>query len=365
MPGTGSIYRRKSDGRLVATISRGRRGARQTVTRYLPRTAKRADAVVALEELRAQYGPLNARTLTVGAYLARWVSDARDILPNTRRGYRAAVIYHLTPHLGVYRLADLASLHVEQMLAELAPTMSPKMLRNVHGVLRRALGQAVRAGLVARNVASREYVDPPKVSLDEPEALTLDEIGRMRAVLTGHPLEAHVLVALGAGLRQGEQLGLAWEDVDLDAGRLRVRWELARIEGKYQRVEPKTPRSRRLVPLAPALVDALRVHRERLIAAGFAPIATGPVFVNRKGGPLSGSWLTHAWYRLLEQAGVRRRPWKVLRATFGSRLFAAGVPDRTISDLLGHARSATTHRHYIATSGTPDDAVAAIERLVG
>jgi len=262
------------------------------------------------------------------------------------------------------------------MLARLGSLVAPKTSRNIHLVLRRALGQAVRAELIDRNPAAREYVDAPKVTLPEPDALTVDQIAKIRKVLqpepepgsdskpAKHPLEAHVLVALGTGLRQGEQLGLAWEDLDLDGGILRVRKELARFDGRYQRVEPKTPRSRRAVRLAPAVVDALRAHRERLVAAGFIPISTGPVFVNRDGMALSGSWLTHAWYRLLDEASVNRKPWKILRATFASRLFAEGVPDRAIADLLGHTRTYVTHRNYIA-SGESADAIEAIGRLIG
>lgn len=365
MSGEGSIYRRRSDGRWVATLSRGPRGARQIVTTYLPRGSTRVEAAEALVELRGRVGPLNGRTLTTGAYLERWVRDARDIRATTRHGYQAVVTVHLVPALGAIRLGDLSPLHVETMLTELAPRMAPKTLRNIHVVLRRALGQAVRAGLVSRNVAAREFVDPPKVELEEPPALSIAEISRIRGVLAGHSLVAHVTLALGTGLRQGEQLGLAWQDVDLDAGALHVRKELARVDGKYERVDPKTSRSKRVVPLAPAVVEVLRSHRERLVEQGFVPTSTGPVFVNRLGGPLSGSWLTHAWYELLEQAGVERKPWKILRATFGSRLFAEGVPDRSIADLLGHSRTHTTHRHYISTGATSADAIEAIGRLVG
>jgi integrase len=260
------------------------------------------------------------------------------------------------------RLSELSPLHVEALLGALSTGMAPKTVRNTHVVLRRALGQAVRAGLVRRNVASREYVDAPRVTPTEPDALSVAEIERIRKCLPNHPLAAHVLLALGTGLRQGEQLGLAWEDIDLDAGRLHVRKELAYEDGQYDRVDPKTERSKRTVPLSPPLVDAMRTHRERLMARGFIPTTTGPVFVNSHGGPMSGSWLTHQWYGLLALAEVQRRPWKVLRATYGSRLFAAGIPDRTIADLLGHSRTHTTQRHYIAT--TSEDAMAAIKGIV-
>lgn len=361
MRGEGSVFRRKSDGRWVAQVSIGPRRQRCICREY---RHSRGEAVEALSGLRKRTGRID-RTTTVGDYLARWIRDVRDIRPTTRRGYAAAIRVHLTPALGHLTLHQLSPLDVEAMLAALAPTMAPKTLRNVYVVLRRALGQAVRAGIIERNVAAPEFVEPPKVPTAEPDALDADEIARLLAVLPGHPLEAHVLVALGTGLRQGEQLGLAWEDVDLDAGRLTVRQELTRLAGHYQRVEPKTPRSRRTVPLAPAVVEALREHRGRVIAAGFVPTATGPVFTNRKGGALSGSLLTHRWYDLLALARMKRRPWKVLRATFGSQLFASGVAERTIADLLGHARTHTTQRHYIATGPASVDAIAAIERLVG
>ena len=360
--GTGSIFHRKSDGRWVATISRGSRGERQVRASY-HRT--RAEAEAALAELRARHGPLKASSLTVGAYLERWVRDARDLRPRTRVNYESVVRVHLTPALGMYRMADLSPLHVEAMLARLMPLMAPKTLRNIPLILRRALGQAVRAELIDRNPAAREYVDAPRVIAPEPDALTVAQIARVRPLLPGHPLEAHVIVALGTGLRQGEQLGLAWEDVDLPGGRLTVRKALAYISGKYERVEPKTARSRRVVRLAPGVVEALTRHKEALKAAGFMPIETGPVFINTKGTALSGSWLTHAWYRLLDDAGVGRKPWKVLRATFASRLFAEGVPDRAIADLLGHARTATTHGHYVSTGAASNDVEEAIGRLVG
>jgi integrase len=355
MAGEGSVYKRSSDGRWVATLSRGPRGANQVRTVY---RRTRAEARVALDELRASFGPITSRE-SLSGYLERWVNEARDIRPTTRSGYRAAIVTHIAPAIGMVRLSDLSPLHVERMLVGLHG--SEKTKRNAHIVLRRALGQAVRAGLVTRNVASREFVDAPKVVLGEPDVLSPAEVKAMLASLVGHPLEAAVVVALGTGLRQGEQLGLAWEDIDGES--LRVRKELARVDGRYERVEPKTARSKRSVPMAPAVQDAFADHRARLVAAGFVPTATGPVFVNASGGPLNGSWLTHRWYDVLAAAGIRRRPWKILRATFGSRLFAAGVPDRRIADLMGHSRTHTTHRHYIGTADAAE--LEALRRVVG
>lgn len=352
MPGEGSVYRRQSDDRWVATISTGARGSRRITTVY---RHSRSEALDALADLRKRHGRLD-RSTTVGDYLERWVRDARDIRPTTRHGYAAVIEAHLAPHLGHRRLAALTPVHVETMLAELAPTMRPKTLRNILVVLRRALREAVRKGLVTANVAAPEYVDAPKVEAAVPDALTREEEAKILAVLPGEWIEPHVIVALGTGLRQGEQLGLTWADI---GEAVRVDKELTRIRGFYETVKPKTPFSVRSVPLAPSVIAAIDRHRGALVAAGFVPIETGPVFVNSEGADLSGSVLTHRWYVLLAKAGVRRRPWKVLRATFGTRLREAGLDEGDISRLMGHAPgSRTTRRHYIAPAGLdPRDAI--------
>lgn len=371
MPGEGSVYRRKSDGRWVAALSVGPRDDRVIVRRY---ARTKAGARELLRELIDRPSP----TMTpVGAYLAEWVRDARNIRPTTRRGYQAVVTYHLTPTIGHIPLAELTPAHVEAMLADLDGTMSPKSLRNVHVVLRRALGQAVRADLVPRNVASREFVDTPHVPIDEPRALTTAEVRRLLDAARGDRLEALFVVALGTGLRQGEILGLAWEDITPAA--IHVRKELVHYSGLYERTpsgrrktirqprdareEPKTPRSRRIVPLAAPVAAALAEHRARVIGAGFVPTATGPVFTNLDGAALSGSWVTHHFYELLAAAGIERIPFKNLRTTFASRLDEAGVSELTVATLLGHTRTHTTRKHYI--SQTPAATVEAIARLVG
>ena len=362
MAGEGSVYR--SGEWWVAQISLGGRVTRRYERR---KRRRRSEAYAALDELRAdrRAGVTRSRS-TTGDYLVGWIADVRNLRPSTLHGYRVAVELHLVPEIGAIRLSDLSPLDVERALSRLADRMSPKHLRNVHAVLRRALNHAVRAGLVPRNVAGSDYVDAPRVPDREPEAFSSEEVARLLAAAAGDVAETPIRVSLGTGVRQGELLGLAWEDLDLDGGRLHVRRALVYRDGRYLREELKTGhRSRRVLPLAPELVAALRAHEGRVREAGLVPIATGPVFVSRSGGPLNGSWLTHRLYSLEERAGVRRLPWKNLRTTFSSRLFDAGVPDRTIADWMGHRRTSTTHGHYIDTAGgSQERALAAVGELV-
>jgi len=366
--GTGSVYPER--GKWVAQVSIGPRSQRRFVRRT--RATRRA-ALAALAELRSSSTPTTTR-LTLGAYLIRWVTDVRNLRPATRHAYANAIDYHLIPTIGEIRLSELNPIHVEHMLSSVGERVGPKTLRNIHAVLRRALAMAVRAGLVTRNVAAREFVDAPRVPVQEPRALSGDEVRRLLAACRGDRLEALFITAVATGLRQGELLGLAWEDLELandgetlshGFARLSVRRELVHLNGRYQRVELKTPQSRRAVPLTPSVVDALRAHRERVIAAGFVPTATGPVFTTPKGTALSGSWVTHKFYRLCVEAGIPRLAFHRLRATYASRLAEAGVSELEIARLLGHSRTTVAKTHYIAAGKTSPAVLEAVEEMLG
>ena len=136
--------------------------------------------------------------------------------------------------------------------------LSPRTVQYLHVVLHRALKQALRWGLVPRNVS--EAVDPPKVHRKE---ITPLSPAQARAFLSaaseaGDRLQALYVLAVHAGLRQGELLGLRWEDFDPDAGTLQVRRTLAGADGgRPVFTAPKTAKSRRSVRLTAGAVDAL------------------------------------------------------------------------------------------------------------
>ena len=119
MPGDGSVFRRKSDGRWVAALSIGSRADRVIHRRY---ARTRVEARRLLAELIERQDPT---TRTVGDYLAEWVRDARNIRPTTRHGYQAVVTFHLVPAIGHIRLVELTPAHVEAMLSGMTGTMSP------------------------------------------------------------------------------------------------------------------------------------------------------------------------------------------------------------------------------------------------
>jgi integrase len=164
---------------------------------------------------------------------------------------------------------------------------SASTVRQVYTVLRAILETAVRDGLLARNPAAA--VKRPRVSPTEATYLTPTQV---RALLTGAQSSryAHLFALLvNTGLRRGEALALHWSDVDLDAGALRVRGTLARVEGHLVVTETKTDKSPRTVPLSPTTVGILRDVRQRQrreqLAAGSQWVRTPYVFTTQLGEP--------------------------------------------------------------------------------
>ena len=164
------------------------------------------------------------RTWTVEQWLTHWVENiaAPFVRENTIAGYRVAVNVHLVPGLGKHRLDRLEPEHLEKLYVRMMKNGSaPATAHQAHRTIRTALNEAVRRGHLARNPAA--LAKAPRLPETEVEPYSIDEIRLLlQAALTGRN-GARWAVALALGLRQGEVLGLRWDDVDLDIGTLFVR----------------------------------------------------------------------------------------------------------------------------------------------
>jgi integrase len=242
--------RKRTDGRwearVVVTDPTGRQVRRSLLGR--DRGAVRDKL---RDALRAEANGISMATdrLTVAAFLASWLESVEPtIRPRTLQSYEMIVRVHLAPGLGHLSLTRLAPQQVQTFLnAKATAGRSPRTVAIIRAVLRLALGQAEGWGLVSRNVA--KLVAPPRVIRREIRPLDPEQARRFLDVVRGDRHEALYLIALGVGLRQGELLGLAWSDVDLEAGTLRVEHALQRVAGVLRLVEPKSATSHRIVAL--------------------------------------------------------------------------------------------------------------------
>jgi integrase len=203
----------------------------------------------------------------------------------------------------------------------------------------------------------------------EIQPLTPEEARTFLTAAKGHRLEALYAVALTLGLRQGEALGLRWQDVDLELGYIRVARQLQRFDGVFELVEPKTARSRRTIAMPPTITKVLAEHRERQAcerkAAGPRWKEWGLVFTRPDGHPLDGTVVTHQFHDFLDRAGLPQRRFHDLRHSCATLLLAQGVSPRVVMDILGHSQIALTMNTY--THVVPDlrrDAAVRMESLL-
>ena len=168
------------------------------------------------------------------------------------------------------------------------------------------------------------------------------------------------VLAVSTGMRQGELLGLKWDDVDLEAGVVRVRRTLTLARGGPRLTEPKTPKSRRSIRLTTGAVDALRrygelQHAERAAAGDRWNGSWGLVFTTRAGTPIRRDNLhAKSWKPLLRRSGLPDIRFHDLRHTCATLLLVRGVHPKIVSEMLGHSSIAITldvYSHVIPALG--------------
>lgn len=343
----GSIYKR-ADGRWAASVSLGY-GRRKTV--YAASREAVSAKLVTLLKTRQDGQPIPGERQTVGQFLGSWLENSvrPSVRASTFRGYQAKIRIHVIPELGRIPLVKLAPQNLEAFFnRKVKEGLAPRTVQHIRAIIRAALNDALKWGLVARNAA--RLADGPRVPRFEIHPLSVEEARAFLGAVRGHRLEALYSVALAVGLRQGEALGLRWEDVDLKASTLSVRAVLQRSKGAFYFAEPKTSRSRRTVALPTIAVDALRRHRvrqmEERLAAGPLWEDWGLVFTSTSGWPLQGSVVTRSFQETLARAGLRRQRFHDLRHACATLLLVQGVHPRVVMETLGHAHISTTMDTY-------------------
>ena len=312
----------------------------------------------------------DAGSLTVGEYLERWLSNSvRDtVRQRTYEGYEHMVERHISPTLGRVKLKSLTPAHVRALYRErLDSGLSARTVQYAHTTLNKALKQAVADGLIPRNAAAS--VKPPRPRRSEIKPLGPKQVRALFDAVSGHRLEALYAVAVTAGLRKGELLGLRWEDVDLERGMLQVRRVLSEARSGRIFEAPKSGKGRQ-IRLTQGTAKALRAHRkrqleERMEKAGLWQ-EEGLVFPSEVGTPLSARNLQRHFKSVLKRAGLPGTTrFHDLRHTCATLLLRQGVHVKYVQELLGHADVALTlnvYSHVLPDMG--DAAASAMEEAL-
>lgn len=377
----GTIIKRGKSWSVVVEVGRdpdtGRRVRKWHSGFRTKREAERARTEILGRLDRGTYVEPDRRTL--GAYLDQdWLPAMRArVRASTWDSYARNVRLHINPGLGALALQALTPAKLNEFYGALLEDgrrngeggLSPKTVRYVHGILRKALGDAVRWTLVPRNVA--DYADPPSARASAPQMKTwnADEVAAFLSHTAEDRLHAAWVLAATTGMRRGEILGLRWTDVDLNATRLSVQQTLVSVAYKVEFSTPKTARGRRSLALDATTVEALRTYRkgqlEERMAWGPAYEESGLVFTREDGRPIHPDRFTQMFDKHVKDAGLPRIRLHDLRHTYATLALAAGVHPKVVSERLGHATVAFTLDVYShAVPALQEDAAERVASLI-
>lgn len=324
------------------------------------REARREEARALTERERGTL--LKPDTTTVGELLDEWirVELPRTVRPENRQPYEIVVNRHIKPSVGTVQARKLTVEHVEKLLADMQERgLSSSLITKTRMRLSSALKMGMRWGIVGTNVA--DAARPPKISYRKATIWKPAEVAVFLTTASEDTLWPLWLLMVETGARTSELLGLAWEDVDLEHGTLRVGRQVIRLLKGTPTVKEggKSLAAARTIRLTPNTVAELRAYRsrwnERKLAA---PSWEGDfLFCTREGRPLSANNLRKVFDRLVETAKVPAITPHAIRKTAITTMLANGASPKAVASRVGHADSRVTLDVYSSITSDMDDAL--------
>lgn len=286
--------------------------------------------------------------MTVAQWLDIWTAEyLGSVKPRTVDNYKGVVKARIKPGLGAVKLDALNPHTIQSYYNGLTKEgLAPKTVKNIHGILHKALQQAVSNGYIKTNPA--DHCILPRPVRKELKPLDEDMITAFLRAIQGHQFEELFTVTLFTGMREGEALGLLWDCVDLTKGTITVDKQLQLIRGsrgQYQMVPTKNSKSRTLA-LAPTVTATLkRVHLRQLenrLRYGECYENSGFVFTDELGHHLSASSVYKSFKKVMEQIGSPETRFHDLRHSYAVASIRSGNDIKTVQENLGHATAAFT-----------------------
>ena len=364
--GDGTTYRYKNGWRTVITLKG------QTVTamgRSEQESRRLAKSKLANLPLIDKTLQPNSAHLLFGDYMSNWLTKkhSKEIAGTTYRRYESLMRHHILPALGAMKIRDINKNHINNFMEMLADSgQSPRSCQQTRAVLSAAFKRAVEDDLLASNPVthSREV----KVATPQIHPLTLEEVRRL---LAGNPhpyTQARMRVAVLCGLRQGEALGLKWNDVDLEKGEMFIWQQLQRVDGCFVFSKLKSTYSVRRLNIDAQTVAALRLHKSAQnalrLSLGSKWNDNNLVFPGCHGQPMCSQTDYRYWHGALANAGLPKKRLHDARHTAATLLYNQGVDIEPIRRFLGHASVLLTSKTYVHHSSRQMEGVAeAIESM--
>jgi len=374
----GSIYKRP-DGSWIGQVSTGYDPATGKPKRksFYGQTRQEVNAKITKALQEVQNGIyIEPTKTTLGEWLDRWLTTYKkgQIKPITYEGYESLIKVHIQPALGNIPMAKLQANvlqnfyneKLEHGRADGEGGLSTRMVRYFHAVIRQALEQAVKEGILNRNVA--DATSPPVIKNKQMKPLSEDELLSFLEAAKHDRLFTAYLLAATTGLRRGELLGLCWDCVDLEAGSIAVKRQLIPLKsGLVLQEDTKSRSSKRNISLTDDAIRELKAHKRRQaqekLAMGEAYQNLNLCFCKEDGSYLRPENFVKVFQQQLESAGLPKVRLHDLRHGHASLLLQRGIPAKMVQERLGHSSITMTLNLY--SHVTPEMAKTAAASLNG
>ena len=352
--GEGSI-RKLKDGRWEGRYTAGHDPAtgKQIFKSVLGKT--QAEVKEKLKKALVEAGQIDftkSGKYTVGTWMDEWFENVAKIKvrPSSHQTYRGYIDNHIKPNIGSIPLEKLTTMdlqklyrtlltkgRVERIEAENQPSgLSAKTVRNINQVISSALDLAVAQKIIPSNPT--DACELPKVEHREMQTIPEEQLQAFLAEAKATGVYEMYYIELATGLRRGELLGLKWQDIDWKNGIIKVRRQIARVDGQIVEAPLKTKNSYRTVTISPQAIEVLKQQK--------AKTHDQYVFPSPNGGPISPDSVNNMLKRVLARAGIPKVRFHDLRHTFATIALQNGVDIKTVSGMLGHFSTGFTLNTY-------------------
>jgi integrase len=305
-----------------------------------------------LSEVGSSESSVEDERLLVREYLEAWLQrcEVRGLRPGTVRSYRFNMSLYVLPYIGNLALGALTAQRLNGLYRTLLRSgrrggergVGARSVRYAHTILNRALADAVKLGLVERNVAVA--ADPPsaRAARAAPRPTwTAEELRSFLAAAKGDPFYAAYYLAAATGVRRSELLGACWKDIDLTRREMRVVQTLIVLGRELQTGLPKSDRGRRAIALDEQTVAVLTEHRsvqeDRAWAIGRTLARSDRVFSKPDGSPIHPAVFAYHFQRGVARSGLPKIAVHDLRHTHATLALQLGIHPKIVSERLGHA----------------------------
>lgn len=312
--------------------------------------------------------------MTVGQWLDIWLAEyLGGVKPRTALAYKDTIRLHLNPAFGAVKLSALDAPKIQRyynLLQKREKPLSPKSIKDIHGVLHKALQQAVDLGYLKFNPS--DACKLPRIEKADIKPLDDEAISKFLEVARGHKYEYVYITTLFTGMREGEVLGLTWDCVDFKSGTILINKQLQKVPpsgGEYVFVSPKNNKSRRITP-APSVMAVLKAQQRKQIeqvceANGMWDNSQNLVFTNELGRNLSPHTVYLNFKKLIAEAGYPDTRFHDLRHSYAVAALQAGDDIKTVQENLGHHAAAFTLDVYgHVTEKMKSDSAARMEAFI-